>query len=287
MRDIVLEKSYEVSRCIVLAKYPEELEFIDLIWESIKEILEECSQDDLSGWPIAERTTRPPGLGFIGPEALRSSAKHIMILIPAVLGNLFAHEVSNADEVQKSVVADLNRFGELFSVPKRLVRHLENVLPDMLLQIPEDLASIETCWKVLPGGKKKPITIKEARILPFETSEYVALVNMLNPRRPFLYVRGEKLLVRARAVQVLVSLLRRDGGVCSYEEIIEHVWGKMIEHLPLSEGDRYTERVERTINVALKGASPMLRRDILNIPNQGYKVQGDLLRYCVIERELL
>jgi|GEM_PF-6968881 len=282
--NLILEKTYEISKLVTLTLSPEYLGLVDVIWEPFTEILKKWIEKDPIQWPLGNLKNKPMiGLGLTGPEELRLSVQHIMLLVPAVLANLLTHEGLNSDEVQQKLSYDLKIFGKMFSVPPYLVQHLEKTLPELLLQIPEGLADTETCWKVLPGKEKEKITIKQARILPFKTPEYFILINMLR-RRPVLYVDGKKLDVGQKGVEVLICLLKKNGEVCRYEEIIEAVWARLVESLSPDEWARYVARLEKAVNGSLKKASPELKENILNVPDVGYKVKGDLLKYCIIEK---
>jgi hypothetical protein len=291
MKQSISQKAIEIGRVIVATHHPEESELLDMLSQSVTELLHTWNEADPSKWPIAEcASTAFSSLGFMGPAALRLATPRILILITAVLTNLVASEALNPDEMHNFIIRDLNKYGKIFSVPFNVVKHLEKTLPHLLITVPEELAEMETCWKVFTvkeAGriviKREPITIKDVRLLSLKTSEYIILINMLNARLPILYLDGQKLAVRAKAVEILACLLKKLGQVCTYEEIVEAVWGKLIEALPLSEGERFNERIEKTINVSLKRASPLLK-DNIEPAGRGYKVKEGLLKYCIIER---
>jgi hypothetical protein len=292
VKDLIIGKTYEICKQVLSAKYPKELELLDMIWPQAKKILNKVIAKDPSKWATnLYLNEKSLGLAFTDPVVMKSAIKHLMLITPPILANLITSGISNPDDVKEVVLTGLKTYGDMLFTPIPLLRHLERTLPEMLINIPEELAELYKCWKVFPDkeGKKivmkrDPITVKDARDLYLKPSEYVMVLNMLNPRLPILYLDGEKSTVRPKAVQILAFLLKRPGEACTYEEIVEGVWGELIEVLPLSKGDKYIHNIEKTINVSLKKVSPLLKNNILPA-KRGYKVKEGFLAYCIIERQ--
>lgn len=284
MKESMISQVYSIGKEAVAAKCPTEVGLFDLIWEQLKDGLKDWKESDPNKWVLSRQMEQVPGLGLLGPEAFRLSTPRIIALIAAVLTSLAHHEIYNPDDMRKLILLDLKKYAEMFSVPPHLVKYLERTLPSLLIEIPGDIADTEVCWKLLSKGRKEKISIKEARLLPRKDRDYIVFINMLHRKRPVLYIDNVMLSVRAMGVKLLVALLRKEGNVCSYSEIIESLWGKLIEKLPQSEEDRYIERVERTINTTLRSTSMLLKTNVVNVPAVGYKVEGNLLRYCILER---
>lgn len=239
MKDLLINQVYLIGREVIATTCPTELELFDLIWAQVKDGFKEWEETHLDRWLVSQEVEQIPGLGFLGPEAFKLSTPKILVLVTAVLTSLSTGDLQNTQEMERLIKHDVNKYGQIFSVPIHLVRHLEKTLPSLLLNIPESITEMAFCLKIVAGKEPVKITLKDARVLPKKTKEYAVFINMLSERHLWLYVDGAKLNVRRTAVKILASLLKRNGKVCSYEEILEEVWGKRrtvhIKRIPLAQ----------------------------------------------------
>ncbi|MEI9475054.1 MAG: hypothetical protein WCO26_00545 [Deltaproteobacteria bacterium] len=290
MNDFILDKTYEICKQIASAEYPEEVELLDAIWPSARKSLNQLLEQDPAAWAASPDKQSFLGVGVLGPEAYKLAITYIMLVTPPILSNIVRLGLSESKEVKKRVSVDLKTYGDVHSVPVHLVKHLENTLPQLLTGIPEEIAETRTCWKILPGGKKKEITIKQSRPLR-ENKKYTVLIDMLYDP-PRLYLGTQRQNVRRKAVKILGVLLKADGKLCTYQKICEDGLGELyVKNIV-----KYDETIERTITQSLKQPFPLLRKSIVYEKREyqgkqykegGFYVTDDLLNYCIIETKEL
>jgi hypothetical protein len=293
MNDFILDKTYEICKQIASAAYPEEVELLDVIWPSARQLLNQLIEQDPTTWAANNRDEQSfLGVGILGPEAYKSAITYIMVLTPSIVSNLIKLGISKPEDVKARVLIDLKAYGEMHSVPVPLLRHLEKTLPPLLTPLPEEIGETRTCWKILPGKKREEITIKESRLL-HENQACTVIINMLYDP-PTTYVAGKRLNIRRKAAKILAVLLKADGNLCTYQKLCEDGLGKVyIENV-----DKYDDTIERTINQSLKQRFPLLKKCIVyqkreyedegkHYKEGGYYVKDDLLNYCIIEKKEL
>jgi hypothetical protein len=150
MKSKIIEQVYEIARRVVLAKCPDEGEFYDVIWSSLKDSLENAVVDVLDGKVELDSALRYEGYGIVGAETLRFYTPGILALIASVLSTLSVVGYSNPEELSRLVRNHIRKYGETFAVPMPLARHIEQNVTDFVLRMPEGLGGVEAKTALKP-----------------------------------------------------------------------------------------------------------------------------------------
>ena len=139
-----------------------------------------------------------------------------------------------------------------------------------------------TICKTLPGNKRRKIDFRGAETIRLLADEYKVLVSLLPPK-PSLHINGDLIVITPLPIRVLSCILKKDGRVCTYSELIGQVWGIRVEVLNQDGFTSHKDRVEKAVET-LKGASGDLKQNIQNERGQGYSAKGLLKKYCILEK---
>jgi hypothetical protein len=279
----VLEKTQSIGKEIIRSHYPDESDYFDTVWASMRERISDLKEMDLEQWLLVEPQIKlSKDLEFTDvSEILSLNSPKILIIISAVLVKLFELYSSSIEIKDEKLLNIIEDYGRKFSAPSALIKHLQQKIPDLI-----DLDKLDKdmdCKIFLrKRGKKEILDVSSneanVQLEKYKSSPSINLI--LDRRSKKLFIKG-KFVNRLGSVseQILSCLLQSEEEICKYETIYEVIWG-----IKKTEGaaniKEHKDKLWKDIN-NIKQLSPFLDENILVEKAEGYRI-SKAMRECLV-----
>jgi hypothetical protein len=279
----VLEKTQSIGKEIIRSHYPDESDYFDVVWASMRERISDLKEMDLEQWLLVEPQIKlSKDLEFTDvSEILSLNSPKILIIVSAVLVKIFELYSSSVEIKDEKLLDIIEDYGRKFSAPSALIKHLQQKIPD-LIDLENMDKGLDCRVFIRIKGKKEVIEASsdEANIKleKYKSSPSINLI--LDRRSKKLFIKG-KFVNRLGSVseQILSCLLQSEEEICEFGTFYDVIWG-VKKSEDAAQTKELKDKLWKDIN-KIKQMSSFLNENISAEKGSGYRA-SEALRDCLI-----
>jgi len=280
-KDIV----YEAVRSFVTKYYTEDLELFELLWNARGSDLEQLTRNRnaLSSFLVA--------VGFGKSE----TSADLLLRCCATFSEFFLKVSEKVSESEERLPKfKLRKLLERVERLNKIKEPLRSQIIEYLIPFTEKaLDSLEELHAVLTESRKRVVIIDGRRDSMTETEIEGNLRSrtfdlFVDEDRYNVFIKGELVKLRHKAIDVLAALLRFFSTTCKYEEILRLAWNESAEKDASQElADYQKKKIQVQVEDELKKRNNVLRDAIESEPGVGYRIKKtpDLKSYFLATKE--
>jgi hypothetical protein len=277
----VLEKTQSIGKEIIRSHYPDESDYFDVVWASMRERISDLKEMDLEQWLLVEHQIKlSKDLEFTDvSEILSLNSPKILFIISAVLVKIMENYKFSTNTESKELLSIIEKYGNKFKASPPLIRHLKDKLPSLIDL--RDLAECQIMQRVKRKTKYSYAFESEANLLldKYKTDKGIDLI--LDKRSNNLYIKGKFVRKLEKvSLRFIACILESEKDVCPYRTIAYEVWNE--EELDdTCQMKRFKDKLFHQIKEFL-GMAECLKNAVEIEEGEGIRIGEGLRNYVII-----
>ena len=274
------EQIYSASKKIIEEKFPDELEYFDIIWEAMKQYLFEWKDISPEKWPIQESYERvSSGLGFV------DISQALDLVSPVIITTLSATMIKIKDlgyiPRDEEVGKIIDKYALAFGAKGILVIHMKRYFQDLCRILPEILEEAKEKWKCRINKRGNIEYLDYDKKEKWDKNQFIIWIDNT---KDYVHIKNEgEIELTDKQKEFLVLLIKNAGKKIYFSELYINVLGIEVDKIKELEGLR--DRIYG-IKKNLVNKSKTLSENIKSVRGEGYKAEEKLKDFCIIDFEI-
>lgn len=295
----LLEKAsygYKLCKKFIEKYCQDELVFFDNICEIYEPELNRLMDSPPEKWHF-----RIPKYKLMGALGFSVSAQVEELVTPKIIQVIFATLFQIERYEKLPMLKDIEEIigncaiGLPSSIRLKAIKYFASLIEQDIRKIraiPEEKVEEEKRYKMYSNDFKagKPVTENEVEMRELEKNDYILWLDMT---KKIAFVNGAKVPFDPLHKRILAYLIKKKGKVATYQELYENFCKSTKDKEKYPQWDeslrssvyRWLCDIKKRPGINRKEEKITLRDFIINVPNDGYRINTELeeCRYCLIE----